>query len=277
PPWKLRGRDGGLELEGKSSAPAGLLRLLEHAGRSELSERLPSAAELRAGLEEFRGGRSPARPRRVRRWSLRRLRAPLAALGLAATALFWLGRYTIRDRAAPARPAFEDHSACARPPAPALGANLLANPGLDGPCGWHLAPSARELLAAPAPGGSAAVLRDDGQRMWQRIDVRPLAEAIRGGCKVTFRARLRSLGARDAGGRPYLHGVAMREETSEWVHLSGFSPESASAWTPREHTWELPAGTKFIQIELNRSAVVGSANRGEAWFDDVEVIVENSR
>jgi hypothetical protein len=106
------------------------------------------------------------------------------------------------------------------------------------------------------------------------VDISSLGEAIDGGgYGVTFSGRMRA-GRTQVVGNPYLWGYAMRERERGWVYLSGFPPVTATDWTEASYSWPLPAGTRWIRIQLTRNSIYGVSASNTAYFDEVSVVVD---
>jgi hypothetical protein len=162
------------------------------------------------------------------------------------------------------------------PPPAALGVNLLSNPGLEGPCGWAFIPSLGRSIEShnPFAGRSAFAVEEEESLIFQEVDISSLGEAIAsGGYRVTFSGRMRA-GRTQVVGNPYLWGYAMRERERGWVYLSGFPPVSATQWTEASRSWPLPAGTRWIRIQLMRNSIYGVSASNTAYFDEVSVVVD---
>lgn len=239
-------------------------------------KRCSSATELREALEVLGAGRAPL-TRRV-------LAVRVAGLALLALLSAWLLFRESRARGRDpngvedfTQPLRYDRFDCAgvKAPPPALGINLLANPGLEGPCGWAFIPALGEALKSQGPfaGNHCFGLDEEESMIFQEVDLSSLSQAIEPGrCTVTFSGRMRAGKSREIG-NPYLWGYAMRERDRGWVHLSGFQPVTVTSWTAASRSWPLPAGTRWIRIQLMRNSIAGESGSNIAYFDDVSLVI----
>lgn len=162
------------------------------------------------------------------------------------------------------------------PGPPALGANLLKNPGLEGACGWRSwggwergmmrrggAQEGMHYVEIPA--------MDYG--VWQDADVSAFAPLINAGsCRVRLGGWLRAGGSAGSDGYPYLFGYAMRSE-NDYSYLSGFEPVTSGGWTHRYMEWSLPSGTRRVRVILQKSSRLGSFWSHDAYFDNISAEV----
>lgn len=161
------------------------------------------------------------------------------------------------------------------PGQPALGVNLLKNPGLEGACGWHSwggwergmvrrGSSHEGIFNLEVPGAEYGV--------WQDADVAAFAPQIaEGKCRVRLGAWLKA-GGRGSDGYPYLLGYAMRSE-NDYSYLSDFEPVTSRTWERRDHEWGLPAGTNRVRVILQKSSRLGFHWSRDAYFDDISAEV----
>lgn len=158
---------------------------------------------------------------------------------------------------------------------PALGRNLVFNPGLEGPCGWQAYGGfKRSMIARGSSHGGIYYFTEKGTEgsIYQDVDISQFTTRIaRGGCKVKFSGYLRAEG-RGRDGEPYLYGYAMRAE-GDYTYLSDFEPVSSNKWTLASSEWPLPAGAKKIRIFLQASSYSGTFFHKKANFDDLSVEV----
>jgi len=248
--------------------------ILEKMVEPDWKKRYGSATELREALDALAAGKAPL-TRGV-------LAFRVAGVAVLAVLSAWL---LVRETPARVSDAIEDFTRPYRysgfdcsnvqPPAPALGANLLANPGLEDPCGWAFIPGLGDTLQSRKPfaGKYCFGLEEVGDLAFQEVDVSSLAGALQSGpCTVTFSARVRA-GKSQQDGNPYLWGYAMRERDRGWVYLNGLKPVTMETWTQASRTWPLPAGTRWIRIQLMRSLINGVGASNAAYFDDVSMII----
>lgn len=167
---------------------------------------------------------------------------------------------------------------CARQPQPgppALGANLLRNPGLEGACGWRSwggwergmvrrGASHEGIYYAEVPA------RDYG--VWQDVDVTAFATRIaEGKCRVRLGGWLKA-GGRGPDGYPYISGYAMRSE-SDSDYLGDFEPVTSKTWEYRYKEWPLPPGAAKVRVVLQKSSRRGALWSRDAYFDDISAEV----
>ncbi|MBI4350883.1 MAG: hypothetical protein HY550_05555 [Elusimicrobia bacterium] len=166
---------------------------------------------------------------------------------------------------------------CSLVPAPASrsgsGGNLVFNPGLEGPCGWHAYGGFKRSMIKkgnPHSGVYYFHVADAEDGIYQDVDISRYAGRIAaGGCRVYFSGYLRADGwGRD--GMPYLYGYAMRSE-DDYTYLGGFQPVGSRIWTLASYEWPLPAGVNKVRVSLQASSYKGSILSKKAFFDDISV------
>lgn len=157
------------------------------------------------------------------------------------------------------------------PGPPALGVNLLKNPGLEGACGWHSWGGWERgmIRSGSAHGGGHFVeVPDYDYGVWQDVNVEAFGERIAAGaCRVKLGGWLRAAGS-GSDGAPYVFGYAMRSE-NDYSYLDGFTPASAANWTYAEKEWPLPPGTRKVRVILQKYRRLGSWLSKDAYFDDL--------
>lgn len=154
---------------------------------------------------------------------------------------------------------------------PAIGANLVFNPGLEGPCGWQAYGGfKRGMIERGSSHGGIYYFTVKGPEdgIYQDVDISPFSGRIAGGgCRVKLSGFLRA-GGSGADGEPYLYGYAMRSE-DDYTYLSGFSPVNSDKWTRSSSEWPLPAGARKIRVFLMSFSRRGSLFSKKAYFDDI--------
>ena len=158
---------------------------------------------------------------------------------------------------------------------PALGRNLVFNPGLEGPCGWQAYGGfKRSMIARGSSHGGVYyfTVKDSEESIYQDVDISLFSGRITNGdCKVKFSGYLRAEGSGNDG-EPYLYGYAMRSE-NDYTYLSGFPPVSSRNWTPASSEWPLPSGARKVRLFLQASSYKGAFFHKKAYFDDISVEV----
>lgn len=160
-------------------------------------------------------------------------------------------------------------------PSPGLGVNLVFNPSLEGPCGWHAYGGfKRSMIKRGSSHGGVYYFAVKGPQdgIYQDVNVSRFAGNIAGGgCRIKLSGYLRA-GGSGRDGEPYLYGYAMRAE-DDYAYLSGFPPVSSKNWTEASHDWPLPAGTNKIRVFLMSSSYRGTVFSKSAYFDDISAEV----
>lgn len=158
---------------------------------------------------------------------------------------------------------------------PALGRNLVFNPGLEGPCGWQAYGGfKRSMIARGSSHGGVYYFTVKGPEgsIYQDVDISLFSGRVANGdCKVKFSGYLRAEGS-GGDGEPYLYGFAMRSE-NDYTYLSGFPPVSSNKWTLASSEWPLPSGARKVRIFLQASSYRGTFLHKTAYFDDISVEV----
>lgn len=164
-----------------------------------------------------------------------------------------------------------DCSGMKRVPA-AFGVNLLANPGLDGPCGWGFAPHLGGKVAADSTASGGYCFRVEGESYaFQDVALGALAPWIdRGEAPVSVSGRFTS----DRGVDARVIIQAATHDGADWTALSGTpvpGPDRGRRWREFSRSVEVPPGTRTLRVILG-----AAGGQGAVRFDDVSAVVRRS-
>lgn len=253
-------------------------QLLRRMTEPRAGRRIRDGAQLLTEIDRVRAGRAPALPKEK----------ALAAAGLVAVALlvggvrrsYWLhGTASQRQMQADAADLAKERELRNHYetgfPRPALdwNANLLVNPGLEGPDGWefypHLTSGNAFQKTVVVEGEYRLALLKGGQSAFQEIDIAAFAEEIDAGrVRAHLSANLFSKTGEDHGG-PYINLYSMGSEGQSEKNLHGPERNSNREWRQVDFDWQIPRGTRRLRLELNSASTRGDSNNNAAYYDNI--------
>ena len=177
---------------------------------------------------------------------------------------------------------------------PRLGANLVKNPNLEGPCGWGFASGVemRHLDSESPYSGEYSFALRKNDKAWQWVHPiwwndflrRQIEQKV---YSIEVSARVRSSKG-SIQGSPIV-SVTLYEiikpnpvtpknykeiKFIPIMELDGFPTAASTEWRERSMSWLLPPNAQHIKIYLERYTDKGDDSENIAFFDDIEVVPE---
>jgi predicted Ser/Thr protein kinase len=267
--------------------------VLEKTIEPEPEKRYGTVQELRATLRRVQAGQPAEEPAVLLKRARARRRVLLGMLALALGALayrYWLAPPATsvyqtafeKDQQGPSREAGirrkYTSTEAEQLPQVALGVNLIANPGLEGPAQWNHFPGYyyEEVVESQNvhSGKHCLAIHNEQDFFEQNVSLSPLAREIgTGRCTVTISAAMRSKRDKEAGAA-YLYVLPRKDATGlcagDTIELE-LTP--STNWTVRSKTVNLPPHTRLLTLCIKSGKERRPGSPNVAYFDDISVVV----